>query len=99
SWQRGAARTRNGRAGFSCPSAMRGSTKRRGRFASTCRHGNAFPFDPDEFERMSPEQADEYERRVLATCCPEIGFHRDGRPDYARLQQFTCPVWLRAPID
>ena len=53
------------------------------------------PFDPDEFERMTPQQADEYERRVLATCCPEIGFHRDGRPDYERLQQFKCPVWLR----
>ena len=23
------------------------------------------PFDPDEFERMTPQQADEYERRVL----------------------------------
>ena len=57
------------------------------------------PFDPDEFERMTPEQADEYERRVLATCCPEIGFHRDGRPNYARLQQFTCPVWLRPNAD
>jgi hypothetical protein len=57
------------------------------------------PFDPDEFERMTPQQADEYERRVLATCCPEIGFHRDGRPDYEPLRQFTCPVWLRASID
>jgi hypothetical protein len=53
------------------------------------------PFDPDEFERMTPQQADEYERRVLATCCPEIGFHRDGRPDYERLAQFKCPTWLR----
>jgi hypothetical protein len=53
------------------------------------------PLDPQEFERMTPEQADEYERCVLATCCPEVGFHRDGRPDYARLQQFKCPVWLR----
>jgi len=53
------------------------------------------PFDPDEFERMTPQQADEYERRVLAACCPEIGFHRDGRPDYGRLQQFRCPTWLR----
>ena len=57
------------------------------------------PFDPDEFERMTAQQADEYERRVLATCCPEIGFHRDGRPDYERLQQFTCPVWLRPSIE
>lgn len=57
------------------------------------------PFHPDKFERMTPEQADEYERRVLATCCPEIGFHRDGRPNYARLQQFMCPVWLRSNVD
>lgn len=55
------------------------------------------PFDPDEFARMTAEQADEYERRVLAECCPEVGFHRDGRPDYARLQRFTCPDWLRPP--
>lgn len=55
------------------------------------------PFDPDEFERMSPEQADEYERRVLAACCPEVGLHRDGRPDYARHALFTCPQWLRQP--
>ena len=40
-------------------------------------------FEPDEFERMSPQEADEYERRVLAECCPEVGFHR-GRP--ARLR-------------
>jgi hypothetical protein len=52
-------------------------------------------FDPSEFERMTPEQADEYERHVLAACCPEVGVHRDGRPDYARLSQFTCPTWLR----
>ena len=51
------------------------------------------PFDPDEFERMSPEDADAYERRVLATCCREVGFHRDGQPDYGQL--FTCPRWLR----
>ncbi len=54
------------------------------------------PFDPEEFEQMKPEQADEYERRVLAACCPEVGFHHDGTPDYARLEQFTCPPWLRA---
>jgi len=56
------------------------------------------PFDPDEFERMTPQQADEYERRVLASCCPEVGFHRDGRPDYARLKRFTCPAWLRPSV-
>jgi hypothetical protein len=57
------------------------------------------PFDPDEFERMTPQQADEYERRVLASCCPEIGFHRDGRPDYERLPQFKCPTWLRPSLE
>jgi hypothetical protein len=57
------------------------------------------PFEPDEFERMTAQEADDYERRVLATCCPEIGFHRDGRPDYERLQQFTCPVWLRPSME
>jgi hypothetical protein len=53
------------------------------------------PFDPEEFERMTPEQADEFEGRVLANCCPEVGFHRDGTPDYARLEQFKCPVWVK----
>jgi hypothetical protein len=55
------------------------------------------PFDREAFERMSPAEADAYERRVLADCCPEIGFHRDGRPDYARWTQFACPPWVRAP--
>ena len=53
------------------------------------------PFDPAEFARMTLADADEYERRVLAACCPEVGFHRDGRPDYARQEQFKCPAWLR----
>jgi hypothetical protein len=52
-------------------------------------------FDPDEFERMSPAEADAYERRVLAACCPEVGFHRDGSPDYSRQALFKCPVWLQ----
>jgi hypothetical protein len=56
------------------------------------------PFDPDEFERMSPDQAAEYERRVLVACCPEVGFHRDGRPDYAPHKLFNCPPWLRPPV-
>jgi hypothetical protein len=50
------------------------------------------PFDPDEFDRMTAEDAEEYERRVLAQCCPEIGLHRDGTPDDARLAAFQCPV-------
>jgi hypothetical protein len=55
-------------------------------------------FDPDEFERMSPDQAVEYERRVLAACCPEVGFRRDGRPDYGPHELFKCPAWLRPPV-
>ena len=47
---------------------------------------------------MTPAQADEFERHVLARCCPEVGFHLDGSPDYARLRRFTCPVWLRRPL-
>jgi hypothetical protein len=53
-------------------------------------------FDPEAFARMSRDEADEYERRVLANCCPEVGFHRDGRPDYARQALFQCPAWLQS---
>jgi hypothetical protein len=57
-------------------------------------------FVPEAFERMSPEEADAYERRVLAACCPEVGFHRDGSPAYGRHQLFTCPEWLQpVPVD
>jgi hypothetical protein len=56
-------------------------------------------FDPDEFDRMSEAEAADYERKVLAECCPEVGLHRDGTPDYARLSAFQCPSWLRSPAD
>jgi hypothetical protein len=46
---------------------------------------------------MTHEQAEEYERRVLAACCPEVGIHRNGQPDYARYDLFKCPEWLRPP--
>jgi hypothetical protein len=55
------------------------------------------PFDPDTFERMSEDEAAEFERKVLGRCCPEVGFHRDGTPDYGRLSAFQCPAWLRPP--
>lgn len=58
---------------------------------------NAPSFDPAEFERMTPEEASAYERKILAECCPEVGLHRDGTPDYERHPVFTCPSWLRAP--
>jgi hypothetical protein len=67
-------------------------TERAIRVDATRREQTAF--DPGEFERMTATDADEFERRVLATCCPEVGYHRDGTPDYARLQQFKCPAWL-----
>ena len=38
----------------------------------------------------------EYERHVLAQCCPEVGLHRDGTPAYGRQKSFQCPTWLRA---
>ena len=46
---------------------------------------------------MSEDEATEFERTVLARCCPEVGFHRDGTPDYARLSAFECPCWVRTP--
>jgi len=58
---------------------------------------DAPPFDPDEFESMTAEEAEQYERRVLGHCCPEVGVHRDGTPDYERLSRFHCPTWLRTP--
>jgi hypothetical protein len=59
------------------------------------RGGEAPAFDPDAFEKMSTEEAEEFERRVLGACCPEVGVHRDGTPDYARHSSFQCPAWLR----
>jgi hypothetical protein len=53
------------------------------------------PFHRDAFERMSEDEAAEFERTVLGRCCPEVGFHRDGRPNYAKSSAFQCPAWLR----
>ena len=55
----------------------------------------AAPFDLDAFERMSHEEAARFEGTVLGRCCPEVGFHPDGTPNYARLAAFQCPSWLR----
>ena len=55
------------------------------------------PFDPEAFERMSHEAAARFEGSVLGRCCPEVGFHPDGTPNYARLAAFQCPSWLRPP--
>jgi hypothetical protein len=61
------------------------------------RRGDAIPFNPDEFNRMTEDEARDYEMRVLAQCCPEVGLHRDGTPDYSRLAAFQCPAWIRQP--
>lgn len=58
---------------------------------------DALPFDPDEFAAMTPEQAASWELAVLGNCCPEVGVHKDGTPDYTKLANFQCPAWLRAP--
>jgi hypothetical protein len=70
-------------------------TERAIRIDVTRRRSKAMAFDPDAFATMTPRQAAEYERRVLAACCPEVGLHRDGTPDYARLAAFRCPIWLK----
>lgn len=70
-------------------------TERAIRIDPDLRQGRQPSFDPDEFVRMSPEEAMALERRVLAECCPEVGLHRDGTPDYGRLASFQCPTWLR----
>jgi hypothetical protein len=56
---------------------------------------NASAFDLEEFERMTPQQVTAFERRVLASCCPEV-LRGAGPPTYDRASQFTCPDWLKA---
>lgn len=72
-------------------------TERAIRVDLTPQNREAPPFDPDAFEQMSEDRAAEFERTVLARCCPEVGFHRDGRPDYGGLSAFECPSWVRPP--
>lgn len=72
-------------------------TERAIRIDLNVRRGEAPTFNPDEFDRMTPDEAADYERRVLAQCCPEVGLHRDGTPDYTRQPTFECPAWLRPP--
>ncbi len=55
-------------------------------------------FDPSDYEELSPDESWEYERRVLAACCPETLQEPGGRLDYYnRLPQFAPPAWLRRP--
>jgi hypothetical protein len=52
-------------------------------------------FDLDEFQRMTPAEVVAFERRVLASCCPEA-LRGAGPPTYHTAEQFQCPDWLRA---
>ncbi len=55
----------------------------------------ATPFELSEFERMSPTEVLAFERRVLASCCPEV-LRGSGPPDYETAARFRCPDWLSA---
>ena len=55
----------------------------------------ATPFERAEFERMSPTEVLDFERRVLASCCPEV-LRGTAPPGYDTASQFQCPDWLRA---
>jgi hypothetical protein len=55
----------------------------------------ATPFELSEFERMTPTEVLAFERRVLASCCPEV-LRGTGAPRYDTAPQFKCPEWLRA---
>jgi hypothetical protein len=56
---------------------------------------SASGFDIGEFERMTPSEVTAFERRVLASCCPEV-LRGTGRPTYDTAPQFRCPDWLKA---
>lgn len=56
---------------------------------------NASDFDPDAYEQMTPQEALEFEYRVLATCCPEV-VRGAGPPKYDDSTRFQCPDWLKA---
>jgi hypothetical protein len=55
---------------------------------------SASTFDPREFGRMTPAEVTAYERRVLASCCPEV-LRGAGPPTYDTAPQFRCPDWLK----
>src|SRR5690606_22342421 len=47
-------------------------------------------FDLGEFERMKPAEVMAFERRVLASCCPEV-LRDAGPPAYDSADRFRCP--------
>ena len=69
-------------------------TARAIRIDETPPRGSVQPFDLDRFERLSAEEAAEFERRILKQCCPEVPVQDDGTPNYAANKSFTCPVWI-----
>ena len=70
-------------------------TERAIRIDVTSRRGSAQQFDPDRFERMSAEEAAEFERHILKQCCPEVLVPSDGTPGYAANKSFNWPAWIR----
>jgi hypothetical protein len=56
---------------------------------------SASAFDVEAFERMTPPEVSAFERRVLASCCPEA-LRDAGPPAYDTASQFRCPDWLKA---
>lgn len=56
---------------------------------------SASAFDPEAFARMTPGEVTAFERRVLASCCPEV-LRETGSPAYETAPQFNCPDWLKA---
>lgn len=55
----------------------------------------ASAFELEEFARMTPREVAAFERRVLASCCPEV-LRDAASPMYDTAPQFTCPDWLKA---
>jgi hypothetical protein len=56
---------------------------------------SASAFDSRESERMTPQEVTAFERRVLASCCPEV-LRAAGPPMYDTASQFRCPDGLKA---
>ena len=49
----------------------------------------------EQFERMSPDEAEAFEWQVLKQCCPEVAVTDREAPDYDASKSFACPPWIR----